>query len=193
MAKDLEWQAPDFPVWDPSDTAASLRSYRAYVETEALQSMDWYWRSKRTVRLLASGLQYARVLLMAAAAILPIVGQLAKNALLGNALLASLLVGAAAALQAGDKHLGVSSAWVRYVMAASHIRKALEEFRMDWMLLLARTGPSPTCLQAEAFLQLARRFHATVGGFVTQDTQAWATEFQSSLSGAQEGAATLPS
>jgi len=179
MAKDLEWQAPDLPVWEPADTAASLRNYRAYVEAEALQSMDWYWRSKRTVRLLASGLQYARVLLMAAAAILPVVGQLAGNALLGNALLASLLVGAAAALQAGDKHLGISSAWVRYVMAATRIRKALDEFRIDWMLLLARTGPSPTARQAEAFLQLARKFHASVEGLVTEDTQAWAAGFLS--------------
>src|SRR5579872_5841778 len=178
MAKDLEWQAPDLPVWEPADTAASLRNYRAYVEAEALQSMDWYWRSKRTVRLLASGLQYARVLLMAAAAILPVVGQLAGNALLGNALLASLLVGAAAALQAGDKHLGISSAWVRYVMASTQIHRALEQFHMDWVLLLAKAGADPTAPQAEAFLQLARRFHLGVETLVSQDTQAWATEFR---------------
>ena len=176
-----EWQTPELPAWNPGDTVSSLRSYRVYVESEALTSMDWYWRSKRTVRLLATSLQYARVVLMASAAILPVVGQLTGSALLRNALLASLLVGAAAALQAGDKHLGISAAWVRYVLAATHIRRALEEFRMDWMLLLARTGSAPTPRQAEAFLQLARRFRLTVEGFVTQDTQAWATEFQSSI------------
>ena len=183
MAKqDSEWHAPELPAWDPGDMASSLRRYRAYMEAEALASMDWYWRSKRTVRLLATSLQYARVVLMAAAAILPVIGQLTRCALLGNALLVSLLVGASAALQAADKHLGISAAWVRYVMAATHIRKALEEFRMDWMLLLARTGPAPTPRQAEAFLQLARKFRLTVEGLVTQDTQAWAAEFQSSFS-----------
>ena len=179
--QDLEWHAPELPVWDAGDTASSLSSYRAYVEAEALASMDWYWRSKRTVRLLATCLQYARVVLMAAAAILPVVGQLTRSALLGNALVASLFVGSATALQAGDKHLGISAAWVRYVLAATHIRRALEEFRMDWMLLLARTGPEPTARQAEAFLQLSRKFRLTVEAFVLQDTQAWATEFQSSL------------
>ena len=179
--QDLALQGPDFPLWDASDVAASLRKYRTYVEAEALQSLDWYGQSKRTVRLLASGLQYSRALLMALAAIIPIIGRLAGNALLSNALLASLLVGTAAALQAGDKHLGISAAWVRYVLAATQIRKALEEFRMDWLLLLTKTGPNPTLRQAEAFLQLARKFHLAVEGVVAADTRSWATGFQSSL------------
>jgi hypothetical protein len=141
--------------------------------------MDWYGRSKRTVRLLACGLQYVRVLLMALAAILPIIGQLTKSAMLGNALLASLLVGAAAALQAGDKHLGISAAWMRYVLASSHIRKALDEFRLDWIMLQAKAGASPNSRQADEFLQLGRKFAAAVEGLVSQDTQAWATEFRS--------------
>jgi hypothetical protein len=180
--QDIEVKGPDFPLWDANNVAASLRGYRAYVEAEALQSMGWYWRSKRSVRLLASGLQYVRVLLMALAAIIPIVGQLTGSPLLSNALLASLLVGTAAALQAADKHLGISTAWVRYVLAATQIRKALEEFRMDWILLLAKTGPNPAARQAEAFLQLAKKFRVTVEALVSQDTQAWATEFQSNLS-----------
>lgn len=130
------------------------------------------------MRLLASGMQYARVVLMGMAAVLPVVGQLWKSALLGNALLASLLVGAAAAVQAADKHLGISAAWVRYVMASAHIRRALEEFRMDWVLLQVKAGPAPSARQVEDFLQLARRFGLTVEGFVSQDTQSWATEFR---------------
>ena len=181
--QDLALQGPAFPLWDASDVAASLRKYRMYVEAEALQSLDWYWQSKRTVRLLASGLQYSRALLMALAAIIPIVGRLTGNALMSNALLASLFVGTAAALQAGDKHLGISAAWVRYVLAATQIRKALEEFRLDWILLLTKTGPNPTRRQAESFLQLARKFHLAVEGVVTDDTRSWATTFQSSLSG----------
>ncbi|HEV2445186.1 MAG TPA: SLATT domain-containing protein [Candidatus Sulfopaludibacter sp.] len=184
--QDLALQGPNFPLWDAGDVAASLRKYRMYVEAEALQSLDWYWQSKRTVRLLASGLQYSRALLMALAAIVPIIGKLTGNALLSNALLASLFVGTAAALEAGDKHLGISAAWVRYVLAATQIRRALEEFRMDWILLLTKTGPDPTRRQAESFLQLARKFHLAVESVVADDTRSWATSFQSTL--ANDGA-----
>jgi hypothetical protein len=176
MAEDpITFQPPELPAWDDRDRAASLRNYRAYVEAEALRSLAWYWHSKRTVRLLASGLQYSRVVLMALAAILPIVGQLSGSAVLSNALLACLLVGGAAALQACDKQLGISSAWVRYVLAATAIRKALEDFRMDWVLLQAKAETD-----AAEFLELARKFHATVAGLVSQDTQAWAIEQSSS-------------
>ena len=171
-----EDRTAEFPGWDTGDVAGSLHRYRAYIEAGALRSLAWYWRSKRTVRLLASGLQYARVVLMALAAILPIIGQLVGSAVLSNALLVCLLVGASAALQAADKHLGVSSAWVRYVTAATQIRRSLEEFRMDWVLLLAKTADPAK--EAEAFLQLARRFHLGVEALVSQDTQAWATQFR---------------
>lgn len=174
----VENKTPDLPDWDAESVAASLRQYRAYIEAQALHSLDWYWRSKRTVRLLASGIQYTRVALMGLAAILPIVGQLTGNALLSNALLVCLLVGTSAALQAGDKHLGISAAWVRYVMAATQIRRALEEFRMGWTILMVKTGNHPNASEAEAFLRVARDFHLSVEALVSQDTRAWAIGFQ---------------
>jgi len=90
-------------------------------------------------------------------------------------------VGLAAALLALDKAFGFSSGWARYVMAATNIRKSLEEFRMDWAVLIANACPSPTPEQVAALIQRAKEFRVAVEGMVLQETKDWVSEFQNNI------------
>jgi hypothetical protein len=98
-----------------------------------------------------------------------------------SGLWSSALVGIAAALLGIDRAFGFSSGWARYVLAATEIRKRLEEFRMDWFALMAAANPEPSPDQVSALIQKAREFRATVEGIVAQETKDWVTEFQSNM------------
>ena len=67
--------------------------------------------------------------------------------------MASICVGSAAALIGLDKTFGFSSGWARYVLTVTSIRKALEEFRMDWISLSAKIDKTPTPDQIQALIQ----------------------------------------
>jgi hypothetical protein len=169
--------------WDGGNTKAPLETLLKYVEDHAQESIDWYWKSKKLKSVLARWILFAVVVLISATAVGPIVGQIfAPLHALTNGLWATFLVGVAAALLALDKTFDLSSGWKRYVMAATNIKKALEEFRMDWVSMLAKTGPEPTPQQVEALIARAKQFHVTVEGYKLQETKEWVAEFQSNFS-----------
>jgi hypothetical protein len=181
QTKNIEAAGPECLTWNCADHAASLQELLKYVESEAQKAINWYWKNKRPKSFCSRATQFSAVVLTSLAAILPIVGVMTGIDRLQNPLWASLLVGLAAALLALDKAFGFSSGWARYVMAATNIRKALEEFRMDWAVLAAKACPSPTAEQVEALIRRAKEFRVTVEGIVIQETKDWVNEFQANL------------
>jgi len=175
--------------WNSGDVPTLLQGLLKYVEDQAQESVSWYWRNKRWKSFLSQWIQFLAVVLTSGAAIVPIIGQLVRSETLKNSLWASLLVGLAAALLALDKAFGFSSGWARYVMTATNIRKSLEEFRMDWAVLIAKAGPSPTPEQIEALTERAKEFRVTVEGLILQETKDWVTEFQNNLAQLEKDAA----
>jgi conflict system pore-forming effector with SLATT domain len=174
-------------AWNPAEVKSSLDKLLEYVEMEATKSINWYWQRKRTKALLSRFIQWASLVLAAVAALLPVSAQLFVNythrpgSILLSPLWASTFVGLAAALLGLDKAFGFSTGWTRYVLAATEVRKRLEEFRLDWIALSAAAGADPTPEQIAAFIQRAKEFRVGVEGVVIQETKEWATEFQNSM------------
>jgi hypothetical protein len=183
MAKsnDLGANGPACPTWNCSDAAASLHAILKYVEQQAQRHADWYWQKKQSKSRYSRWIRFSAVVLTSAGAIVPIIGQIFGGPTLNTGLWASFFVGAAAALLALDKAFGFSSGWTRYVLAATNIGKALEEFRMDWNALIAKACPNPSPDQIQALIQRAKELSVTVDGFVLQETKDWVTEFQSNI------------
>ena len=170
--------------WDGSNVKASLDALLAYVETEATKNEQWYWSRKKWKSRCSYSIQFLALTLTAAGALIPIVVALLPAATApspSSGLWSSLLVGVAAALLGLDKAFGFSSGWARYVLAATSIKKALEEFRMDWMALAAASSAPMTSDQVSALLQRAKDFRLAVEGIVLQETKDWVTEFQANL------------
>jgi hypothetical protein len=147
--------------------------------------MAWYWQKKGPKAMQSRTIQFFAVVFTALAAIVPVAANIFKSSLnLGNVdtgLLASLFVGIAAALIGLDRAFGCSSGWARYVLTATTIRKSLEEFRMDWTALSAKSAASPTADQLAAFVARAKDFIVGVQAMVLQETRDWMTEFQNSI------------
>lgn len=171
--------------WKSTDPDSTLQALFKYVEAEADKSMTWYWRKKGAKAMLSRTIQFSAVVLTALGALIPVAINLLRGPLhLGNVdtgLWASLLVGLAAALIGVDRAFGYSSGWARYVLTATTIRKSLEEFRMDWTALSAKSGANPNPDQLAAFIARARDFILGVQAMVLQETKDWVTEFQNSV------------
>jgi hypothetical protein len=181
MAKNIEAAGPECLAWNCSDAAASLKDLLNYVEDEANKSMNWYWERKKWKARFSRGIQFNGVVLAAAAGILPIIGELTGWRVLRDGLWATLLVGLAAALIGLDKAFGYSSGWARYVLTATSIRKALEEFRMDRLAIAAKACPAPNSEQIGALIRRSKDFRLTVESLVFQETKDWVTEFQTNF------------
>lgn len=192
-AKDIQSEGAAIPKWDPANPGPSLTDVFCYVINEAGKSSNWYWRAKRWKARPSYIIRFSAWVLASIAGLLPIIAGLipatpsgqtpsgiaALN--LGNGLWASLLLGIAAALYGLDKTFGFSSGWARYVLAATNIRKMLEEFRMEWAQLMAKAGTSLTVDNVAPLLERAKKFRSDVEGLVLQETKDWVTEFQSNM------------
>jgi SMODS and SLOG-associating 2TM effector domain 2 len=173
-------------AWRHNDIDRSLNDLFVYVVTAAERSENWYWQRKTWKARLAGLTQWLAVVLTGFAAILPIahkVGVLSfLEAEIDSGLLASLLIGSAAALLGIDRVVGFSSGWTRYVLTATAIRSACEEFRMDWTALAAQQGSPPEPEHVGAMIQRAKVFRLAVEALVTKETQDWAVEFRQTMS-----------
>jgi imidazoleglycerol phosphate dehydratase HisB len=96
-----------------------------------------------------------------------------------------ILIAVAAGMVAADKYFGWSSGWIRYITALLTLQHALATFRLDWssLLLAVRDVPADRVGREvlQPFIDRARQFQDEVLKVVEQETQAWATEFQSSI------------
>src|SRR5262245_3480502 len=122
--------------WNSQDPAGSLEAVESYAEEAADKAIAWYWSRKTWKARCSRAIQLGAMVSTALAGLIPIIVAIFPVVLpvfgTSTGLAASLFVGFAATLIGIDKAFGLSSGWARYVLTATTIRKALQEFRMDW-------------------------------------------------------------
>lgn len=175
-------------AWDPNDVPGSLARVLADVENAAKSATDWYWTEKGPKARASRFIQAASVILTVSAGLVPVAIELLSKyqktqEWWATGLWATILVGAAGGLLGLDRAFGFSSAWARYVLAATEISRRLAEFRMDWLTLSAAAiqNTSLSAEQVAALLHKAKEFRLAVEAVVVQETRDWATEFQNNL------------
>lgn len=185
---DIQAADPGALQWKGDQAQVSLGRLLDYVEGEADKAIRWYWSNKKWKARLSRWVRLWTLILTALAGLVPIAFYIGKEfgwfgdgVATTSGLWASALVGVAASLLGLDRAFGFSTGWARYVLAATEIRKRLEEFRMDWIALTATSGSSPNAEQINAFIQKAKEFRIAVENVVAQETKDWLTEFQSNM------------
>ena len=185
--------------WRPDDLSASLEGLRQYVLATAKRSECWYWKHKKAKAWVAVTIQWIAILATGLAGLVPVAAKLSlfggvsawlrqrHIAPIDSGLLASFLIGGGAALLGLDRIAGLSSGWTRYVLTATAIRTASEEFRFDWAALSAQTATPPTPEQVAALIQKAKAFSMAIEGLISKETQDWATEFRQNMSTLERG------
>jgi len=187
------------PNWDPAQPMQSLKEIHDYAIDQAIKSIDWYWKHKGAKAFFSQMVRFFAWVLAAVSGILPIIANLSKadaNNPFQSPLVPSLLLGIAAALLGLDKAFGYSTGWARYVLTATNIRKSLEQFRLDWVELMAQSGISGqgnnpvTATQVAPLVECAKQFRTEVENQVLQETKDWVTEFQTNMAQMEKDIAT---
>jgi len=185
VGKNIEIGKAESVTWDATDVPGSLAGLRAYVEEQAGSASAWYLAHKATKSWFSRYMRLGVIVMTAFGALFPIAANLFEplksSPIATSSLIPALLVGLSAALLGADRAFGFSTGWIRYITTAAVIRKALEEFRIDWMLKSSQASSPPTNEQVAELVQAAKTFRLAVEGYVIDETRAWAVEFQNTL------------
>ncbi|WP_339924225.1 SLATT domain-containing protein [uncultured Cyclobacterium sp.] len=175
---------------------ASINKLYRFAEQKAEEAKSWYLESKDSKSKWSRSLRFTAIILATLGGIAPVllsIGALSIDtsetkqwvnsfaAIIGQ--LGYLFLALAASCIATDKFFGFSSGWMRYMKTAQILMKQLSEFRLDWTMMIANLGgKSPTNEQTQLIIQKLKEFISAVDSQVEQETLAWISEFQTSLS-----------
>lgn len=155
----------------------ALESLRGWAEDQASAAIDWYLRDMAGKRRGARALRALAILLLVAGAVVPLVSAAQDSDIAGWGYV--LLAGAAGAV-AFDRLFGLSSGWMRDLIAVQRLQRTLSEFQLDWEAVLARAALDPHRHEPDvsARLHLVRRLATDVAGLVADETAQWRNEFE---------------
>jgi hypothetical protein len=177
---DLTCYPLDGLSWTEQDCEASLTKVFTHTRRDAIEAIEWYSLARRPKRRLATTARLVAVLLIGAAALLPMLeGILATDI---NAIWISLAIAAAAGAIGLDRALGSSTGWIRCIKTELQLRDALEKFELEWECARAhRRGRCPTSEETIAMLLTAKEFAQHINIIIQEETNAWVDEFQSTI------------
>ncbi|MHC4666746.1 MAG: SLATT domain-containing protein [Planctomycetota bacterium] len=115
-----------------------LEGLHAFVKGRAEGAIEWYLQAKSRKKMWAIRLRALSILLVSAAAVIPILSQMITNEQ-GEQVIApawaSVALVIAAMLVALDRLLGCSSSWIRYISTEFRLQKLLDEFQSGRQVL----------------------------------------------------------
>ncbi|WP_413757022.1 SLATT domain-containing protein [Streptomyces sp. MMBL 11-3] len=158
------------------DTVKIIRELFSWVESFAIESINWYTREKISKARWSRFLRLSAVLSFALGTITPVVAVgmgWSRQAIWGYG-----IIGIGACCVAFDRVCGFSSSWMRYVSTAISLNRQLVMFQASWPRIEARLAQesSPENF-SEAVLELVK-FVDVTSLLMEDETLAWVSEFQ---------------
>jgi hypothetical protein len=161
---------------------------------KATTAISWYQNARGWKKRSATLIRWIAVLAIGAAA--AVVGlqatalSLLAHIPIGPGSVELGLAGIGSGVLVLDKVFGYSTGWVRYMITEMNLQKALDEFRMDWVIAYAA---APKDANGEVkditpLLQLLKTFSGKIDSLVSDETQQWVIEFQDSMAWLQKAA-----
>ncbi len=167
-----------------------LKAIFKEVVEKANSSIEWYHRNASRKRNIGKLLRGGIVLMVAIGTLLPLFIDIVAiyqnesiTKLLIPASLASFTMAIAGVFIGWDRFFGVSSGWVRYVLTAMRLIQRLDRFCFEWNLLELKFNKSGAKDQgiAEDMIKLAQKFIEDLNQIISEETNAWALEFQNAI------------
>ncbi|GAA2317368.1 SLATT domain-containing protein [Streptomyces kunmingensis] len=170
-----------FPLGDWAEPAERLDELYRWVEDGALRTAGWYLADRRWKRRAARVLRGGTVCGALFGGVMPLLDL--TGVLDGAALWGYLALLLAVACVGCDRHLGLTSGWMRDVAAAQAVQRRLQVLQFDWASECVREVLGPTegtaGEAAERCLSVLRRFSEDVTELVRSETADWMVEFRS--------------
>jgi SMODS and SLOG-associating 2TM effector domain 2 len=166
--------------WDPEKCRHSLRQIFTYVQVVGSRSSSWYRQKKRSRQIISVLVRLASLSLLLLGGLCPLIplGLLTFN----PQAYGYLLLAAGGGLLLFDRLFGISSSWMRYMIATQQIELTLELFRISWLKIqVIQRGAGESEVDALPFLSLASDTLLSIGEIVQSETREWTNEFQSNV------------
>jgi hypothetical protein len=183
-----------FPEWDESNPTQSLVQAYQWAVQNAQETIDWYAKKRQPKRRGSQWLRTFAIILAAIGALCPLLDAATQdNQTISLGVIEIALsqlgqwgyvsIALAAALISYDKFFGLSTGWMRYMITELSLQRTLREFQYDWNILSAQQAQYQTPQDnTPTLLQRLKDFTLQVETLVRQETDAWVTEFQTSIS-----------
>lgn len=181
--------------WSAGNTSAAVDQVFDHAMNLAEDAIGWYISAKNTKRFFARGLRVLAILLGAAAALLPTVGELFARD--GESLVragwTAVLLGLVGVALLLDRFYGFSTGWMRYIATELQLQQITHEFQIDWEAERAGwEGSPPNREQAVQMIARAKAFIVQINGIIRVETAQWIQEFESTLRQLDEAARVKP-
>lgn len=157
-------------------------------------AVEWYSKAKRSKKHWAQNIRIASIVIGAAAALLPTIGEmLQKNGKYFSSGWTTILLGVVGTLLLLDRFFGFSSAWMRYIVAELQLNQILQEFELDWENERSNwQGNIPTKDQINQMLAKVKALTSQINIIIRDETNVWVQEFQNNIKNLDESLKTKP-
>ncbi len=173
-------------MWSDQERRESLELLFERLEERAIEAVAWYMRRKRLRALLSQGLRLCALTFASLGGLIPLIAAVRITPITlppETGQLGYVAFAMAAGSVAIDRFFGLSTAWMRYMISALAIQRALADLQLDWAMMQARLGSrAPNAKESDAMLLRLKRFQDTMMQIIEQETQGWVAEFQTNLS-----------
>jgi hypothetical protein len=174
---------PDVTVEKWNDQVRALDQLATWAESRTVETINWYLRDKKVKRLASRGFRAAAIVFAVAGAVMPLVSSSTHGI---NPNLGYVFLAVAGGCLAFDHFFGLSSGWMRDIVAAQSLQGKLARFHLVWARWEATHGPALTSTSAEAAAgarELALDHIDDLVGEVSRitesETMQWVAEFSS--------------
>jgi len=172
---------PDQLSWEEANRIDSFVNVFTYVDSACDRAISWYYRKKKSKRILGYILRLFSIISVAAAGIIPVLGEIldtGRQDIEFSPAWSTIALAAAGLLITIDKFGGYTSGWIRFVRAAQALTVVKSEYRLEWEKLQLKGGPSEP---DQTPLSLCYDYLTRVNDIVNAETNEWAKEFQAAL------------
>jgi SMODS and SLOG-associating 2TM effector domain 2 len=179
--RDVDLEASQLPTigWDKK--AAALSELCSWAENFAHEAIDWYLSEKKRKARWSRSLRLLAIILATLGGATPLAALTAGRPALGN--WGFVLIALAAGCLAYDRFSGYSSAWLRYMAAATELRSQLSDFQLQWARTVAAfDGKDPSNEATLEMIDSVHSFVRSINETIRSETQSWLDEFNSNLS-----------
>ncbi|HMH23679.1 MAG TPA: SLATT domain-containing protein [Puia sp.] len=159
-----------------------------YIEviTGAQSQAKWYSSRRVSIKRWSRGIRFLSILLVGLGGIFPLIRSVSGHDVTNWGY---ITIAAAGTLLFVDRFFGFSSAWIRYTTTEMEIYKQVKEFESRWQIESLKGSGGGLALtpdKAVELLTVLKDFSAQIDELVKQETNAWATEFQTNIAELQK-------
>lgn len=182
MGNNIELDPPPALDWTPTSRLESLRALKGWAVSAAISARGWYWNRQGFKGVVGKLHRGAALVLATAAGLLPLLSPFFPARLDRAADVGYVLLVAAGGAVALDKFFGFSTAYVRYVGAATSLDSRLAKFHVAWFGFEASLGgKAPDDARLTEATGLVAQLVADVRTLIESETATWAREFNGEL------------